>query len=158
MATQPELEQIPSFAVRISPRPETLGRALENNRPLAGTYLQLRFGEQAAGFPIADLWSACCEFLLQAQLVRESKLDHFVIDAEQIFDIDYNGDLLVCSFSHEHVFAVPVEVFAAALEHVVDDIFAGTSCPPLMRIAANWGASTLRSLPYASRFTASALA
>lgn len=157
MGAQPGLDQAAAFAIRVSPDPIALGKALESNHALGGTYLQLRFGDQAAGFPIADLWSACCELLLEAQLAREEKLDHFVIDAERIFEICYSGDLLICMFSREHVFAVPKAEFAAALDHVVDQIFAGTSCPRLMRVAARWGASTLRALPYAARFTGSTL-
>jgi hypothetical protein len=60
-------------------------------------------------------------------------------------------------FSQEHLFAVSKEGFAAALEHVVDEIFDSTSCPRLMRIAAGWGAAAIRAQPYSAKFSDSVL-
>lgn len=157
MATQLRLDHFSSFEVRTSPGPAALGCALERNRRVAGAVFHLCFGEQVAGLPISDLWSACCELLLAAELVREGKLDHFVLDAEQIFELSYAGELLYCIFSREHVFAVLREEFAASLEQAVREIFAATSCPRLMEIGAAWGASAIRALPYASRFSESEL-
>jgi hypothetical protein len=157
MATQLRLDQFAPFEVRTWPDPEALGRALETNHPVPGAVLQLRFGEQVAGLAISDLWSACCELVLDAELVREGRLDHFVLDVEQICDLSYAGELLFCIFSREHVFAVSREEFAAALEHVVEEIFASTSCPRLMQIGAGWGASAIRALPYSVRFSDSEL-
>jgi hypothetical protein len=134
-----------------------LGRALENNRHVPGATLQLRFGKQVAGLPISDLWSACCELLLEAQLVRQRKLDHFVLDVEQIFDLAYAGELLYCSFSREHVFAVSRDELAGSLERLVSEILGATSCPRLMHVGAVWGASAIRGLPYSSRFSETAL-
>ena len=57
----------------------------------------------------------------------------------------------------EHVFAVSREDFASALEDVVEQIFSGTSCPQLMHVAARWGASAIRALPYSYRFSDSLL-
>jgi hypothetical protein len=65
--------------------------------------------------------------------------------------------VVLCRFSPEHVFAVSREHCAAALEDVVDEIFSGTSCPRLMHVAARWGASALRALPYSYRFSDSLL-
>ncbi len=157
MATQLRLDQITSFEVGTSPPPAELGRSLENKGRKAGRLLRFRFGDQVAGVAINDLWSACCELLLNAQFVREAKLDHFVLDVEQIFELSYAGDLLFCIFSREHVFAVSREEFASSLERLVDEIFAATTCPRLMRIAAGWGASSIRGLPYSCRFSDSAL-
>jgi hypothetical protein len=157
MVTQLRVEDLLDFEVRTSPSAAELGRSLENNARLSGSLLQLRFGERVAGLPISDLWSACCELLLEAQLVREGRLDHFVLDIEQIFELAYSGELLFCIFSRELVFAVEREPFAAALEHVVEDIFAATTCPRLMHIAARWSASALRALPYSFRFSDSVL-
>jgi hypothetical protein len=157
VATQLRLDQFSPFEVRTSPGAEALGQALETNRRVAGALLQLRFGEKVAGLPISDLWSACCELLLAAQLVREGKLDHFVLDAEQIFELSYAGELLYCIFSREHVFAVSREEFAASLERAIEDILEATSCPRLMRIGAAWGASAIRALPYSFRFSDSEL-
>ena len=157
VATQLRLDQFSAFQVRTCPDPQALGSALEHNRRVTGALLQLRFGEQVAGLPISDLWSACCELLLAAELVREGKLDHFVLDAEQIFELSYAGELLYCIFSREHVFAVLSEEFAASLERVLGDIFAATSCPRLMEIGAAWGAAAIRALPYSSRFSESEL-
>ena len=157
MATQLRLDQASSFEVRTCPDPESLGRALENNEQVPGAVLQLRFGDEVAGLAVSDLWSACCELRLQAELVREGKLDHFVLDAEQIFELSYAGDLLYCTFSREHVFAVLRQQFAASLEHAVQAILGGTSCPRLMHIGAGWGASAIRGLPYAFRFSDSEL-
>lgn len=157
MATQLRLDQATSFEIRTSPPPSDLGRALQDNVRRADAHLQFCFGDRAAGLAIEDLWSACCELLLNAQLVREAKLDHFVLDVEQIFELSYAGDLLFCIFSREHVFAVSREEFAASLEHVVEQIFAATTCPRLMWIAARWGASSIRCLPYSCRFSDSVL-
>jgi hypothetical protein len=153
MSTQPCFDQLSPFRAQTWPPPADLGRALERNARVPRALLQLCFGEQVAAFAISDPWSACCELLLEAQLVREHKLNHFVVDVEQIFDLSYAGDVLFCTFSREHVFAVSSEDFAAALEQLVDDIFAGTTCPRLMRIAAGWGASAIRALPYSFRFS-----
>lgn len=117
--------------------------------------LALHFGDEVARLPISDLWSACCELLLQAQLVREGNLDHFVFDVERIFDIAYDGELMLCVFSREHAFAVSRNRFAASIYHVVEQIFAGTSCPRIMHVGAIWGASSIRSQPYHYRFSES---
>ena len=145
------------FVVRTSPSPEALGRSLESNGRIESMQLQLHFGEQVAKVAISDAWSACCELLLQAQLVREGRLDHFIVDVEQIFDLAYDDDHLLCIFSQEHLFAVSREEFAASLERVVDEIFAATRCPKLMRVAAGWGASAIRAQPYSWRFSESVL-
>ncbi|MGN6058032.1 MAG: hypothetical protein ACTHOI_05555 [Sphingomicrobium sp.] len=157
MATQLRRDQCSSFEVRTCPDPEILGRALENNEQVPGAVLRLRFGDDVASLALSDLWSACCELRLQAELAREGKLDHFVVDAEQVFEVSYAGDLLYCIFSCEHVFAVLRQQFAAALENAVEAILAGTSCPRLMHIGAGWGASAIRALPYSFRFSDSEL-
>ena len=157
MATQLRHDQFSPFEVRIWPGPQVLGRALENNQSVAGAILQLRFGDQTAGRAISDLWSACCELLLDAELVREGKLDHFVLDVEQIFRLSYAGEFLYCIFSREHVFTVSRDEFAASLEHVVRRILDATSYPRLMHIGAGWGAAAIRSLPYSFRFSDSEL-
>jgi len=146
-----------SFLVRTWPAPAELGRALERRTSVSPVVLQLRFGDEAAGLPISDVWSACCELLLQAQLVRERRLNRFVLDLEHVFDVSCGGSVVLCRFSPEHVFAVSRDDFASALESVVEQIFAGTSCPRLMHVAARWGASALRALPYSHRFSDSLL-
>jgi hypothetical protein len=157
MFTQPRLDHPSPFHVRTSPEPAELGCALERNVRIPGALLQLHFADQVASLPLPDVWSACCELLLQAQLVRESKLDRFVVDVEHIFDLAYSGSLLSCVFSREHVFVVDREEFSKSLEHVVAEIFEATTCPQLMHIAARWGASDIRSLPYSQRFSDSLL-
>src|SRR5262249_54399429 len=117
------------FEVTTSPRPEELGKALERNARLGEAVLRLRFGDLAAGHASSDLWSACCELLLEAELVREGKLDRFVLDVEHVFDVLCAGDIVLCRFSKEHVFAVSREKFASSLEQVVDKIFDGTTSP-----------------------------
>ena len=150
-------DRLSYFEVRTKPSAEELGRSLETNIRPEAMQLRLHFGEQVARIPISDVWSVCCELLLEAQLVREARLDHFIVDVEQIFDLAYDEDNLICIFSREHMFAVGREDFAAALEKGVDEIFAGTSCPRLMRIAAGWGASAIRGQPYSWRFSESVL-
>jgi hypothetical protein len=145
------------FAVLTTPAPAELGRALERKASVDHPVLQLRFDEVVAGLPISDVWSACCELLLEAQLVREKRLNRFVLDLEHVFDVSCAGSVVLCRFSPEHVFAVSREDFASALEDVVDQIFSGTSCPRLMHVAARWGASALRALPYSYRFSDSLL-
>jgi len=157
MATQLGSAEVCAFEVRTCPAPHALGQALESNARPSGARLQLHFGGEVAALPIPDLWSACCELLLEAQLVREAKLDHFVLDVEQVFELSYDRDLLLCIFSREHVFAVPRDSFAASLERVVEEIFAATSCPRLMQVAARWSASAIRAQPYAFRFSDSML-
>ena len=145
------------FEVQTRPPPAELGRLLESkerpNRPI----LRLRFGDLTAGLPIRDVWSACCELLLAAELLREGRLDRFVLDVEHVFDVAYAGSVVLCRFSSEHVFAVSREEFASALEQVVEQILSGTSCPPVMLIAARWAASAIRSRPYSYRFSDSLL-
>lgn len=150
-------EAVDAFSVRTMPPPEELGRTLEDKSKLRRATIQLRFGREVAALAIRDVWSACCELLLAAKLVREGKLDRFILDVEQVFDIVYDGDLMLCVFSPEHRFPVPVEDFARSLELIVADILAGTSCPRVMHIAAEWGASEIRAQPYSSRFSDSLL-
>ncbi len=146
-----------AFTVTTVPSPAQLGQTLEEQVRLRRATIQLRFGREVAALAIRDVWSACCELLLAAELVRERKLDRFILDVEQVFDIVYDGDLMLCVFSPEHRFPVPVEAFASSLEQIVDDILAGTSCPKVMRVAAAWGASEIRAQPYSSRFSNSLL-
>ena len=145
------------FSVTTVPVPADLGRTLETKMRLTRATIQLRFGREVAALSIRDVWSACCELLLAAQLVRERKLDRFILDVEQVFDIVYDGELMLCVFSPEHRFPVAVETFARSIEGVVEEILAGTSCPKVMHIAASWGASEIRAQPYSSRFSNSLL-
>src|SRR4051794_19590891 len=153
----PQSIDLSTFVVQTSPAPAELGGALESKLSIGNPVLQLRFGDEAAGLPISDVWSACCELLLEAELVREGRLDRFVLDLEHVFDVSCTGSVVLCRFSPEHVFAVSRDEFAAAFEEVVDQIFAGTSCPRLMHVAARWGASALLALPYSYRFSDSLL-
>src|SRR5438270_7913100 len=149
--------ELSPFIAQTTPAPAELGRALESKTSIAHAVLQLRFGEMTAGLPISDVWSACCELLLEAQLVRERRLNRFVLDLEHVFDVSGAGSVVLCRFSPEHVFAVSRDDFVSALEEVVDRIFSGTSCPRLMHIAARWGTSALRAMPYSYRFSDSLL-
>jgi hypothetical protein len=155
--TPSPIAELCRFEVTTSPDPAQLGRALEENVRVRDAALRLRFGKVAAGLTITDLWSACCELLLQAQLVREGKLDRFVLDVEHVFDVACTDDVVLCRFSSEHVFAVSRAEFTSSLEQVVEQIFWGTSCPEVMHIAARWGASAIRSQPYSFRFSDSVL-
>jgi hypothetical protein len=155
--TPSPIAELCRFEVATSPEPAELGRALEQNVRVREAALRLCFGEVAAGLTITDLWSACCELLLQAQLVREGKLDRFVLDVEHVFDVACSSEVALCRFSPEHVFAVSRTEFASSLEQVVEQIFSGTSCPHLMNIAARWGAAAIRAQPYSFRFSDSVL-
>ena len=157
IATQVRSDAPQPFAIQTSPPAAELGRLLESNGRSTGASLQLCFGHRVAGIAIPDLWSTCCELLLQAQLVREQRLDHFVLDVERIFDLVYDADRVLCIFSTELAFVVERERLASALDQVAEEIFAGTSCPRLMQVAARWGAFAIRGLPYAARFSESAL-
>lgn len=145
------------FHVQTRPAPGELGRTLEGERLAERPLLQLRFGDETAGLPIRDVWSACSELLLEAQLVRERRLNRFVFDVEHVFDVSCAANVVLCRFSNEHVFAVPREPFAAELERIVEEILSGTRCPPVMLIAARWAASAIRSQPYSHRFSDSLL-
>src|SRR5438270_13274620 len=115
------------FIAQTTPAPAQLGRALESKASIEHPVLQLRFGEVTAGLPISDVWSACCELLLEAQLVRERRLNRFVLDLEHVFDVSCAGSVVLCRFSPEHVFAVSCDAFASAPEEVVDKSFSGIS-------------------------------
>jgi hypothetical protein len=149
--------ELSPFEVQTCPPPAELGRALENRGKVGRPVLRLRFGEMVAGLPISDIWSACCELLLEAELVRERKLNRFVLDLEHVFDVSCAGGVVLCRFSSEHVFAVSRDEFASSLEQIVRQIFSGTTCPDLMHVAARWGASAIRALPYSFRFSDSLL-
>jgi hypothetical protein len=155
IATRLRFDAPQPFAIQTSPPAAELGRLLETSGRTGDA--QLGFGDRVAGIAISDLWSTCCELLLQAQLVRERKLDHFVLDVEQIFELIYEGDCVLCVFSTELAFVVDRAQLASAFEQAAEEIFAGTSCPRLMQIAASWGAFAIRGLPYAARFSESAL-
>ena len=157
MSTELHADHLSAFNLHTWPSPRDLGQGLERTVTIAGARLQLRFGEQVASLAVTDLWSTCCELLLQAQLIRESRLDRFVVDVEHIFDLRYGSGLVLCTFSQEHVFAVDQQGFASSLERVVAEIFDGTSCPGLMLIAAKWAASNIRAQPYSFRFSDSVL-
>jgi hypothetical protein len=150
--------ELSSFEVQTRPAPAELGQALEKEISIGRPVLQLRFGNEAAGLPIRDVWSACCELLLTAELARERRLNRFVFDLEHVFDVACAAEVVLCRFSNEHVFAVSREDFAAALETGVERILAGTSCPPVMLIAARSAASAIRARPYSYRFSDSPLA
>src|SRR5438445_5600883 len=145
------------FEVQTRPPPAELGRLLERKERASQPILRLRFGDVTAGLPIRDVWSACCELLLEAELVREGRLDRFVLDVENVFDVLCTDKLVLCRFSSEHVFAVARDDFASALERVVEQILSGTSCPPVMLIGARWGAAAIRARPYSHRFSDSML-
>ena len=157
LGTDTATPELSHFEVTTSPPPAELGRALEQNAQVADAVFRLRFGELAAGLAISDLWSACCELLLEAELVREGRLNRFVLDVEHVFDVFCAEDVVLCRFSKEHVFAVARDEFASSLERVVDEIFAGTRSPQLMHIAARWGASSIRAQAYSYRFSDSVL-
>lgn len=144
-----------AFEASTSPEPAQLGRALEAKIPIRGAVLELHFGDEVARLPISDLWSCCCELLFQSELVREARLDHFIVDVERIFDLSYDDDRLRCAFSQEHVFTVSRTRFADALEQLVESIFSGTTCPLLMRAGAAWGAASILTQPYYYRFSES---
>jgi hypothetical protein len=157
MSTQLQVERLALFRAETSPAPSELGKTLERSGATQFARLQLHFGERVAAIPISDLWSACCELVLQAQLVREGRLNRFVIDVEHVFDVSCAPRAVLCRFSPEHVFVVARDQFAAALDDLVERIFSGTSCPRLMHIAARWGASAIRAQPYSHRFSNSLL-
>src|SRR5437764_8551582 len=116
------------FEVQTRPPPAELGRLLESKERATQPVLRLRFGELTAGLPIRDVWSACCELLLAAELVREGRLNRFVLDVEHVFDVSCSGRVALCRFSSEHVFAVSREEFPSALERMVGQIRSGTCC------------------------------
>lgn len=146
-----------SFRIETQPPPAELGRSLETSECPIRPVLRLRFGEVAAGLRIRDVWSACCELLLAAELAREKRLDRFVLDVEHVFDVSCATSVVLCRFSNEHVFAVSRDEFAQALEEIVKEILSGTSCPGVMLIAARWGASAIRARPYSYKFSDSLL-
>jgi hypothetical protein len=78
---------------------------------------------------VKDVWAACCEIYLQAQLIRQAHLHSFSLDGVRLFDISYVDDALVCQWSVEHVFVVEKEDFATSCETLVQQVLAETSDP-----------------------------
>jgi hypothetical protein len=145
-------EPVP-FELGTTPSPEKLGKALEEQASFEFC-LHFGFGDNVASEQIPDVWSACCELRLQSQLVRERNLTHFVVDARELFDASYADDLVICTYSIEHVFPVRLEEFASSIDGLLADIARATTYPRLTDIAIDRGASLIRAQPYFYRFSA----
>jgi hypothetical protein len=141
------------FSAWTTPAPELLGKSLADPSHPVPALLHLSFGDAVAHVEFDDVWSTCCVLLLQADLVREKKLNHFVIDVEQLFAISYRGDLLVCRWSIDHVFTVRAEAFAKSLELVATKILGAASSPAVMSLRARSNAWLIRGQPYSSKFS-----
>lgn len=136
-----------------TPSADQLGKALEA-KARQEFCLHFGFGANVASEQIPDVWSACCELRLQSELVRSRQLTHFVLDARELFDTSYDGDLLICSYSPEHVFPVRLEEFAASIDRLLGDVARATTYPKLTDIAIERRASLIRAQPYFYRFSA----
>jgi hypothetical protein len=145
-------EPVP-FELGTTPSPEKLGKALEDRASSFEFCLHFGFGANVASEQIPEVWSACCELRLQSQLIRQRQLTHFVVDARELFDASYDDDLLICSYSIEHLFPVRLEEFASSIDGLLADIVRSTSYPRLMDIAIERGASLIRAQPYFYRFS-----
>jgi hypothetical protein len=144
-------EPVP-FELRTTPSPYQLGRALEAKTKLEFC-LHFGFGAQVATERAPDVWSACCELRLQSELIRSRKLTHFVLDARDLFRASYDGDLLICSYSPEHVFRVRVEEIASSIDRLLAAVTRATAYPKLTDIAIERRASLIRAQPYFYRFS-----
>ena len=141
------------FSAWTTPEPEWLGQSLSRLTHPGPALLHLSFGDAVAHVEFDDVWSTCCILFLQADLVRERKLSHFVIDVEQLFATSYRRDLLVCRWSPEHVFTVRAEAFAASIESVASRIIGGTRSPAVITVRARSNAWLMRAQPYSHRFS-----
>ena len=145
-------EAVP-FELWTTPAVDELGKALETQARLEFC-LHFGFGPSIASEQIPDVWSACCELRLQAELVRSRELIHFVLDAKELFDVSYDGDLVICRYSAEHVFPVRLEDFASAIDRLLADVTRATTFPRLTEIAIESRAGLIRGQPYFYRFSA----
>ncbi|MBA2467715.1 MAG: hypothetical protein H0V46_08965 [Sphingomonas sp.] len=146
------------FDIRTLPRPDELGWAIDRRATGLQAFVEFHFGDSIAVLPVSDVWHVVCELALQAQLVREKSLRRFLIDVQQLFAVDYDADVLVCTWPAEQVFAVSLDVFASALERLVEDLIAHTRHPKLTRIRVDGAVAMIRAQPYLSQFSDEALA
>lgn len=122
------LDRLPLLPFRLNVRPSAseLGRACEQDARAAAVFL-FRFGDATASHRVDNVWVACCEIFLQAQLVRQAQLHSFSLNGEQLFEISYFNDAAVCSWSPEHVFAVDKREAVDAFESFVQQVLAASS-------------------------------
>jgi hypothetical protein len=143
-----------SFQIQTLPRPEDLGWAFERRLTQVNAFVEFHFGDDIAVQSISDIWHMSCELVLQAELVREKHLYRFLMDAQQLFAIEYDvDDMVLCTWSAERIFAVPLNTFASSLELLVEELVASTRYPKLTRIRVDSAAVMIRAQPYLSQFT-----
>lgn len=145
-------EPVP-FTLWTTPSADRLGQILEAQASREFC-LHFGFGSSIASEQVPDVWSACCELRLQSELVRSQQLTHFVLDARDLFDVAYDGDLVICRYSKEHVFPVRLEEFALAIDGFLANVARATTYPRLTEIAIERRAALIRGQPYFYRFSA----
>lgn len=114
------------FQVRLNPSAPEIGRLRKQGTATSAVFL-FSFADATASHRVKDVWTACCEIYLQAQLARSAELHSFYLDDEQLFEMAYVDDAIICSWSPEHVFAVKRAEFVASIETLVEQVLAGVS-------------------------------
>jgi hypothetical protein len=142
-----------SFQIQTLPRPDDLGWSFEKRVNHANAFVEFHFGDDIAVQSTSDIWHMSCELALQAELVREKHLHRFHIDAQQLFAIEYDVNRVVCIWSAERIFAVPLDTFASSLELLVEELIASTRYPKLTRIRVDSAVAMFRAQPYLNQFT-----
>jgi hypothetical protein len=112
-----------AFKLSVKAPPSDLRSPWDEDAP-ASAVLRFSFGDLTASQLVGDIWLACCEIYLQAQLAKQSRLDGFYLNGEQLFTIAYFDDVVLCSWSRDHMFAVKqrelVDSFEALVEQALD--------------------------------------
>ena len=85
------------------------------------------FGSMTASHSVKDAWRACCELYLQSQLAQHEKLHSFSLEGEKLFSVTHVRDVIVCSWSQQHIFAVQNSEFVGRAETLVEQVLAGVS-------------------------------
>jgi len=121
-------ESLPTlpFELKMRPSASEVGRLWVRGTPTEAVVL-FCFGSATASQRVRDVWTACCEIYLQAQLARRGQPHWFSLLGEQLFEIFYVDRALVCTWSPEHVFAVDQGEFACSCETLVEQVVAETS-------------------------------
>ena len=111
------------FRLALKPSAVEIGRICATGKRVEAIFL-FSFGEATASHRVDDVWTACCEMYLQAQLAEQSDLQSFRLAGEELFTLRHEGDVVVCSWSRHHIFAVQKREFVRSLESLIDQVLA----------------------------------
>lgn len=112
-----------AFRLALKPSAGEISRFCATEKQAEAVFL-FSFGEATASHRVNDVWTACCELYLQAQLVEQSNLRSLRLAGEELFTVKYVGDVVVCTWSSQHVFAVPKGKLVMSFESLIDQVLA----------------------------------